>query len=263
MLTRLQANRNKEVESNSNPQAVDMAENRVNSTTSVTFSSPSTNPGIMSCGSNYERQVVAMDAVETEIQASASVAVVSRDPGVIVSSVGMGACSVGSGPSVDSSALRVYNRFRELGAGFGLKDAALAHFVMENVRREEEKEEEKARREEERKKEERRLEIEKLRIEEERARRKEEKQKEERRLEEERARRKEEKQKEERRLEEERARRKEERQREEHRLEEERKKEDRRIAEERRVRAVSYTHLRAHETELHLVCRLLLEKKKN
>eukprot|EP00831_Metopus_contortus_P028765 TRINITY_DN23811_c0_g1_i3.p2 TRINITY_DN23811_c0_g1~~TRINITY_DN23811_c0_g1_i3.p2 ORF type:complete len:137 (-),score=26.33 TRINITY_DN23811_c0_g1_i3:60-470(-) len=27
--------------------------------------------------------------------------------------------------------------------------------------------------------------------------------------------------------------------------------------------AVSYTHLRAHETSLHLVCRLLLEKKKN
>ena len=26
---------------------------------------------------------------------------------------------------------------------------------------------------------------------------------------------------------------------------------------------VSYTHLRAHETTLHLVCRLLLEKKKN
>mgnify|MGYP003688723061 CR=1 FL=1 len=26
------------------------------------------------------------------------------------------------------------------------------------------------------------------------------------------------------------------------------------------VRAVSYTHLRAHETSLHLVCRLLLEK---
>ena len=25
---------------------------------------------------------------------------------------------------------------------------------------------------------------------------------------------------------------------------------------------VSYTHLRAHETSLHLVCRLLLEKKK-
>eukprot|EP00826_Nyctotherus_ovalis_P028620 TRINITY_DN22592_c0_g2_i1.p1 TRINITY_DN22592_c0_g2~~TRINITY_DN22592_c0_g2_i1.p1 ORF type:complete len:225 (-),score=69.45 TRINITY_DN22592_c0_g2_i1:6-680(-) len=29
-----------------------------------------------------------------------------------------------------------------------------------------------------------------------------------------------------------------------------------------RLRAVSYTHLRAHETSLHLVCRLLLEKKK-
>ena len=29
-----------------------------------------------------------------------------------------------------------------------------------------------------------------------------------------------------------------------------------------RVRAVSYTHLRAHETVLELVCRLLLEKKK-
>ena len=28
------------------------------------------------------------------------------------------------------------------------------------------------------------------------------------------------------------------------------------------VIAVSYTHLRAHETSLHLVCRLLLEKKK-
>ena len=27
--------------------------------------------------------------------------------------------------------------------------------------------------------------------------------------------------------------------------------------------AVSYTHLRAHETSLHLVCRLLLEKKKH
>ena len=26
------------------------------------------------------------------------------------------------------------------------------------------------------------------------------------------------------------------------------------------VKAVSYTHLRAHETSLHLVCRLLLEK---
>ena len=29
------------------------------------------------------------------------------------------------------------------------------------------------------------------------------------------------------------------------------------------VTSVSYTHLRAHETSLHLVCRLLLEKKKN
>eukprot|EP00831_Metopus_contortus_P070818 TRINITY_DN64787_c0_g1_i3.p2 TRINITY_DN64787_c0_g1~~TRINITY_DN64787_c0_g1_i3.p2 ORF type:complete len:133 (+),score=33.15 TRINITY_DN64787_c0_g1_i3:52-450(+) len=28
------------------------------------------------------------------------------------------------------------------------------------------------------------------------------------------------------------------------------------------IMAVSYTHLRAHETSLHLVCRLLLEKKK-
>ena len=28
------------------------------------------------------------------------------------------------------------------------------------------------------------------------------------------------------------------------------------------VISVSYTHLRAHETTLHLVCRLLLEKKK-
>ena len=28
------------------------------------------------------------------------------------------------------------------------------------------------------------------------------------------------------------------------------------------VRAVSYTHLRAHETDSYLVCRLLLEKKK-
>jgi len=27
------------------------------------------------------------------------------------------------------------------------------------------------------------------------------------------------------------------------------------------LKAVSYTHLRAHETSLHLVCRLLLEKK--
>ncbi|WDT36781.1 hypothetical protein PVA38_11065 [Streptococcus pneumoniae D39] len=30
----------------------------------------------------------------------------------------------------------------------------------------------------------------------------------------------------------------------------------------RSLRAVSYTHLRAHETVLDLVCRLLLEKKK-
>ena len=30
-----------------------------------------------------------------------------------------------------------------------------------------------------------------------------------------------------------------------------------------RVEAVSYTHLRAHETVLDLVCRLLLEKKKH
>ena len=29
-----------------------------------------------------------------------------------------------------------------------------------------------------------------------------------------------------------------------------------------RIEAVSYTHLRAHETVLDLVCRLLLEKKK-
>ena len=29
------------------------------------------------------------------------------------------------------------------------------------------------------------------------------------------------------------------------------------------IGSVSYTHLRAHETSLHLVCRLLLEKKKN
>ncbi|CUX14144.1 hypothetical protein BN3456_00038 [Clostridium sp. C105KSO13] len=31
---------------------------------------------------------------------------------------------------------------------------------------------------------------------------------------------------------------------------------------ERQYATVSYTHLRAHETSLHLVCRLLLEKKK-
>ena len=29
------------------------------------------------------------------------------------------------------------------------------------------------------------------------------------------------------------------------------------------VKSVSYTHLRAHETSLHLVCRLLLEKNKH
>ena len=29
------------------------------------------------------------------------------------------------------------------------------------------------------------------------------------------------------------------------------------------IRSVSYTHLRAHETVLDIVCRLLLEKKKN
>ena len=29
-----------------------------------------------------------------------------------------------------------------------------------------------------------------------------------------------------------------------------------------RLKAVSYTHLRAHETDSYLVCRLLLEKKK-
>src|SRR5665647_3978999 len=31
----------------------------------------------------------------------------------------------------------------------------------------------------------------------------------------------------------------------------------------RSIKAVSYTHLRAHETDSYLVCRLLLEKKKN
>eukprot|EP00831_Metopus_contortus_P022157 TRINITY_DN20077_c0_g1_i3.p1 TRINITY_DN20077_c0_g1~~TRINITY_DN20077_c0_g1_i3.p1 ORF type:complete len:213 (-),score=35.74 TRINITY_DN20077_c0_g1_i3:56-694(-) len=35
-----------------------------------------------------------------------------------------------------------------------------------------------------------------------------------------------------------------------------------RMAKEQGVWSVSYTHLRAHETSLHLVCRLLLEKKK-
>jgi len=34
-----------------------------------------------------------------------------------------------------------------------------------------------------------------------------------------------------------------------------------REAEALKLAAVSYTHLRAHETSLHLVCRLLLEKK--
>ena len=34
------------------------------------------------------------------------------------------------------------------------------------------------------------------------------------------------------------------------------------IAEQYQLIPVSYTHLRAHETSLHLVCRLLLEKKK-
>ena len=36
-----------------------------------------------------------------------------------------------------------------------------------------------------------------------------------------------------------------------------------RRAAHRAEKAVSYTHLRAHETVLDLVCRLLLEKKKN
>ena len=35
------------------------------------------------------------------------------------------------------------------------------------------------------------------------------------------------------------------------------------VEHERRDDPVSYTHLRAHETVLDLVCRLLLEKKKN
>ena len=40
--------------------------------------------------------------------------------------------------------------------------------------------------------------------------------------------------------------------------------EDPAVLDERvRVAPVSYTHLRAHETVLDLVCRLLLEKKKN
>ena len=36
-----------------------------------------------------------------------------------------------------------------------------------------------------------------------------------------------------------------------------------RVVQERGVDAVSYTHLRAHETVLDLVCRLLLEQKNN
>ena len=35
------------------------------------------------------------------------------------------------------------------------------------------------------------------------------------------------------------------------------------VVRDRAVDAVSYTHLRAHETVLDLVCRLLLEKKKD
>ena len=35
------------------------------------------------------------------------------------------------------------------------------------------------------------------------------------------------------------------------------------IPNQKNVEPVSYTHLRAHETVLDLVCRLLLEKKKN
>ena len=35
-----------------------------------------------------------------------------------------------------------------------------------------------------------------------------------------------------------------------------------RVTDKATVQAVSYTHLRAHETVLDLVCRLLLEKKK-
>ena len=37
---------------------------------------------------------------------------------------------------------------------------------------------------------------------------------------------------------------------------------DSRVVEQRRRDTVSYTHLRAHETVLDLVCRLLLENKK-
>ena len=42
-----------------------------------------------------------------------------------------------------------------------------------------------------------------------------------------------------------------------------REKDGRRLHVKSRLMAVSYTHLRAHETPEHLVCRLLLEKKKN
>ena len=35
------------------------------------------------------------------------------------------------------------------------------------------------------------------------------------------------------------------------------------VAQQKGFKAVSYTHLRAHETVLDLVCRLLLEKKKH
>ena len=35
------------------------------------------------------------------------------------------------------------------------------------------------------------------------------------------------------------------------------------VADQHEINPVSYTHLRAHETVLDLVCRLLLEKKKN
>ena len=35
------------------------------------------------------------------------------------------------------------------------------------------------------------------------------------------------------------------------------------VAQSPTIKAVSYTHLRAHETGRNLVCRLLLEKKKN
>ena len=40
-------------------------------------------------------------------------------------------------------------------------------------------------------------------------------------------------------------------------------KNDSMVCSEKELGPVSYTHLRAHETVLDLVCRLLLEKKKN